>query len=369
MFVFLQLVNETEQLNRMMHKTRYAVLAAALLLGAALCTACLGDAVDENSDSPNCALLTFSIEDIKNKYVYSTDDGEDSTVIVTISASDIAFTIDQKQRLVYNTDSVKYGTDLHLINIDGTADGLVSCTYDGTTMEIDNTESSNYDQFEGDSVDFSAPRILTVTSTDGKYSRDYTVCINVHQINPDASIWVKSTRPADFDTMQKDDQTIENDFLATHHADVVWGFGYPLRTNSNLTRNIVVCYDRASTDSLAQVWTRLSNEPAWSEVKPSADNAYGCPLLENLCVIRYADNLYAFGGKSLGGRTPAVEPFERMFCSIDNGITWRTYSDKLTLPEELKGYSGQFETAIDNQNRLWIVLEDGTAWMGKLNSL
>ena len=352
-----------------MQKTKYVALFAAVILSAAFFSACLGDAVDENSDSSNCALLTFYIEDIKNKKVFTSSTGEDSTIIISTPASDIVFTIDHLRRIVYNTDSIAYGTDLTYVNIHGTADGNVSCTIDGHDVDIDNTESSNFDKFEADSVDFRAPRIFTVSSTDGDYSRDYTIYLNVHKIDPNASIWTKSTRPADFDEMKNLDHAVEDDFLASHHADVVWGFGYPLRTYSNISRNVVVCYDLNSTDTLAQVWTRLSNEPAWSEVKPSADNQYGCPLLENLCVIRYAGDLYAFGGKSLNGRSPAVEPFERTFCSIDNGITWRTYDDKLALPEELKGYTGQFETAVDKNNHLWIVLEDGTAWTGKLNSL
>lgn len=352
-----------------MHKSKYATLFAAVILSATFFTACLGETVDEITDSSNCALLSFYIEDIRNKKVFTSSTGEDSTIITTIPASNINFIIDHLHRTIYNTDSIQYGTDLTYVNISGTADGKVTCTIDGNAVEINNTEASNFDKFDADSVDFRTPRIFTVASTDGDYTRDYTITLNVHKIDPNASIWTKTTRPTDFDEMKKLDHAVEDDFLASHSADVVWGFGYPLRTNSNINRNVVVCYDRNSTDTLAQVWTRLSNEPVWSEVKPSDDNHYGCPLLENLCVIRYAGNLYAFGGKSLNGRTPAVEPFERTFCSIDNGITWRTYNDKLTLPEELKGYVGQFETAVDNNNRLWIVLEDGTAWIGRLSLL
>lgn len=352
-----------------MQKAKYTAFVATMLLSATLFSACLGDAVDEDADSPNCAILSFYIEDIKNKTVYTSSEGEDSSVIYTIPASDIEFIIDHRQRVIYNTDSIAYGTDLTYVNVNGTADGEVSCSIDGTAIDFDNTEASNFDKFGVDSIDLSAPRIFTVASTDGSHTRDYTVILNVHQVDPNASIWTKTTRPANFDEMKKTDRSIEEEFLTSHPADVAWGFRYPLRTNSNLLRSVVVCYDHASTDTLAQVWTRLSNEPTWSEMKPSKDNHFGCPLLENLCVIRYAGNLYAFGGKSLNGRTPAVEPFERTFCSIDNGITWRTYDDKLTLPEELKGYTGQFETAVDSNNRLWIVLEDGTAWTGKLNSL
>lgn len=352
-----------------MRKTPYTALIAAAIVSAALFTACLGETVDELVDSSNCAMLSFYIEDIRNKKVYTSSTGEDSTIITTIPAGHIEFTIDHRRRIIYNTDSIQYGTDLTYVNVNGTADGKVTCTIDGNAVTINNTEAANFDKFDADSVDFSAPRIFTVASTDGDYTRDYTITLNVHKINPNASIWTKTTRPADFDAMKKLDRSVEDDFLASHSADVVWGFGYPLRTNSGIQRNVVVCYDRNSTDTLAQVWTRLSSEPVWSEMRPSADNAYGCPLLENLCVIRYAGSLYAFGGKSLNGRSPAVEPFERTFCSIDNGITWRTYDDKLALPEELKGYSGQFETAVDNDNRVWIVLEDGTAWFGRLSLL
>ena len=86
-------------------------------------------------------------------------------------------------------------------------------------------------------------------------------------------------------------------------------------------------------------------------------------------VIRYNGDLYAFGGRSKGNRAPAVEAFSRMFISVDNGVTWRSHSNKLSLPEDLLGYNSTFDAAVDEDYFLWIVLEDGTIWKGKQSGL
>ena len=323
-------------------------------------TSCLGK--DSDSDlSSECALLTFSIADIQTPKTITLEDGRDSTFTVSTAVSNYVFSIDQINRLVYNIDSIPYGVQTEKVVVKSTASTSATIYYD---KDGESTAFSS-----GDTLNLTQSLVFTVVSQDKKYSRDYTVTLNVHRVSPGESSWRQVTAPADLQRMKADVSDIEADFLAAHPAEKVFAFRYPLKTNTTIMRNIVVCYDVASTDSLAHVWTRLSTEPEWQEMYPSTDNPYGCPLLENLMVIRYNGDLYAFGGRSKGGRTPAVEAFERMFVSVDNGITWRKYSDKLSLPEELLGYNGAFDAAVDDDDFLWIVLADGTAWRGKLKNL
>ena len=47
-----------------------------------------------------------------------------------------------------------------------------------------------FDYFEStDSLDFTKPRKFRLTSESGEYYRDYTVSVNVHQVNPDVMSW------------------------------------------------------------------------------------------------------------------------------------------------------------------------------------
>ena len=332
-----------------------------LLLGSVLVlTACLGKS-GETEQTSECALLTFSIADIKTPKTITLADGTDSTYTVVTATSNYVFTIDQANRLVYNTDSIPFGTQVEQVPVKCASSTSSSIYYDLNGVRTSFTT--------GDTLNLTQPVVFTIVSGDKNYSRDYTVTLNVRKVDPGESSWHKVAGTVDLQAMKPDVSAVEADFLASHAADHVFAFSYPLTTNRAIQRNVVVCYEDAEVDSLAHVWTRLSTEAEWSEMCPSADNPYGCPLLENLMVVRYNGDLYAFGGKSKGGRTPAVEAFSRMFVSVDNGVTWRSHSNKLSLPDDLLGYNGAFDAAVDNDNFLWIVLEDGTVWKGKQSGL
>ena len=341
-------------------KPKNLLIISLLTFGIMMLTACLGNN-DDTESSSECALLTFSIADIKTPKTITLDDGTDSTYTVITNTSNIVFTIDQVNRLVYNLDSIPFGTHTDVVSVKCTSSTSSSICYDKEGVRTSFTT--------GDTVNFTRPVVFTVVSQDKKYSHDYTITLNVRKVDPGESSWHKVPGTIDLQTMKPDVSAIEADFLARHAADHVFAFSYPLTTNKTIMRNLVVCYDDAEVDSLAHVWTRLSTEAEWSEMCPSADNPYGCPLLENLMVVRYNGDLYAFGGQSKGGRTPAVEAFSRMFVSVDNGVTWRSHKEKLSLPEELVGYNGAFDAAVDNDYFLWIVLEDGTIWKGRQSGL
>jgi len=335
-------------------------LLSLLALASLMLTACLGGD-DDTEQSSECALLTFAIGDIQTQKTITLDDGSDSTYTVVSSTSNTAFTIDQINNLVYNVDSIAYGVQTDIV--------VVLCT-SSTSSTIYYPKDGVRTKFTtGDTLSLTRPVVFTVVSEDEKYSRDYTVTLNVRKANPGESSWHKVTSPADLQAMKPDMSVVEADFLAAHTADHLFAFSYPLTTNAAITRNLVVAYDEASTDSLAQVWTRLSTETEWREIRPSTDNVYGCPLLEHLMVVRYNGDLYAFGGRSKGGRTPAVAAFGRMFVSVDGGITWRTHSNKLSLPDELLGYDGAFDAAVDSDNYLWIALDNGEVWRGRQSGL
>lgn len=343
-------------------KMRKKILPYALLLGGALgMVSCLGDD-EETTLSSACSLLTFSLGNITYHRTITLADDTDSTYSVTAPCSNIEFTIDQAKRLVYNTDSVGYGVPLTAVP--------VKCAADGTITYQKNGEPTTHSS--GDTLDLTAPLVFTITSDDKRYTREYTITVNARRTDPKQSVWTKASPTPDLEACFAQQEALAEDFLAAHPADHAFAFAYPLKTNPNITRHVAVSYnDEANeADTLANVWTRLSTETGWAEIVPTSDNPYGCPRLKNLCVVRYGEDLYAFGGKGLGNRHTPIKAFESMFVSIDHGITWRqTYTDKLSLPAELLGYEGTFRAVADTAGCLWILLPDGTAWKGRMNSL
>ena len=142
-------------------------------------------------------------------------------------------------------------------------------------------------------------------------------------------------------------------------------FNEALLTNPNIQRTIVIGTNEQSTDTCVQVWSKLSTEKEWTEVIPVGNNPYGCPNLENLAVISYRDKMYAFGGRSKGDRFAPIEAFGACYESRDNGVTWRVRDNALNLAKEFVGRDSNFTTAVDDQNRVWMIWgTSGEVWRG-----
>ncbi|MDR0995225.1 MAG: DUF6242 domain-containing protein, partial [Tannerella sp.] len=95
------------------------------------------------------------------------------------------FTIDQLNGLIYNADSLPYGTKV----------GKVICTltyslsYVDGTMVVEGAKPDSIWWNGSDSLDFSVPLYFRVTAYDGKTTKSYKAWVNLHQVNPDTAIW------------------------------------------------------------------------------------------------------------------------------------------------------------------------------------
>lgn len=155
---------------------RIAISFLCPLVGALLMTSCLGS--DEVEQSSEVALLSFSIKDIKTTHTIKMEDGKDSIYTTVMAGNAVRFTIDQALGKVYNSDSIAYRTDVGKVAVNVKADGGVTYVKaDGTLGSIE------------DSIDFAQPVIFRVTSYDERFTRDYEVSINVHQVNPKETMW------------------------------------------------------------------------------------------------------------------------------------------------------------------------------------
>lgn len=137
----------------------------------------------EEVTSPYAYIASFGIGDIRSSYPTFAKDGSDSTEVKTISFASYPFTIDQSSGEIYNVDSLLYATDVSKVVLNMTIEGVAS---------IFNEATGVYDYVTtGDSLDFTSPRKVRITSTDGSYNKDYRISINVHQVEPELMVWDK----------------------------------------------------------------------------------------------------------------------------------------------------------------------------------
>ena len=160
------------------HAIYFAMLS--LLFTAVSCS--LNDE-DAYEYSPFALVNSFSIGNIRSGYPGFTSDGKDTTIYKTVSFESVAFTIDQVAGEIYNNDSLPYATDASKVLVNIGVTGVASIYVDST---------GTYEHFSStDSLDFTSPRKVRVYSEDASYYKDYTVSVNVHQVDPDMMSWQK----------------------------------------------------------------------------------------------------------------------------------------------------------------------------------
>ena len=146
---------------------------------------------------------------------------------------------------------------------------------------------------------------------------------------------------------------------------------YPLDTNKDIYRTVVVGNHPVASDSTTVAWTQLDSEYDWTDLV-APDNSHACPKLENMTMFRYNNELYLFGGN--GQRNGEIAPFSAFYISKDNGITWQTASDKIVFPEEFQTKyeesDGNYSSVVDDNHFIWIMWsETGEVWRGRINKL
>ena len=148
----------------------------------------------------------------------------------------------------------------------------------------------------------------------------------------------------------------------------------PLSYNKTLVRTILMGNNEgtAPSDTTSLLFSRVSNEQSWARY--AQNNPLTCPNLENISMIHYDDKLYAFGGKATTGEGE-VAPFERFYCSIDNGLTWDPVSRSVTFPEDgsfrafYESSHGNYSCTVDSEHFIWIIWENGALSRGRINRL
>lgn len=137
-----------------------------------LLSSCLGsdDSTTTIEIAPNCQIVSFSLK-------------SDSVS----SLENVKFTIDQVNGLIFNSDSMPYGTTFE-DKVTATISYMNSTAV--ASMQVIQSAQNDTIWWSGsDSLDFSQPVYFKVTAYNGMTSKEYKAWINVHQVIPDSMVW------------------------------------------------------------------------------------------------------------------------------------------------------------------------------------
>lgn len=144
---------------------------------------------------------------------------------------------------------------------------------------------------------------------------------------------------------------------------------YPLATNDNFNRLVIMGQNELSTDTATVTWTQLNDEHEWISFGGDENNTT-CPKLENQALIHYNGQLYTFGGP--GQHKGAIPAFGYFYHSKDNGINWKQITKKIMFPKEFEGLyhkaEGNYSYIVDEEQFIWIMWsQTGEVWRGRIN--
>lgn len=146
-----------------------------VLFVAGCCVWLLSSCLDSDNNTiveiaPDCQISSFSLK-------------SDSVS----GLSSVKFTIDQMNGLIFNSDSMPYGT-VFKDKVTGTINYVNSSAVAG--MQVRQEAVGDTIWWSGsDSLDFSKPVYFKVMAYDGMNSKEYKAWINVHQVVPDSMVW------------------------------------------------------------------------------------------------------------------------------------------------------------------------------------
>lgn len=149
-----------------------------MLMG--LISACNGDSDSfvAEGDFGNCSVTSFSL-------------AKDDSVLARLDS--VYFSIDLVNAVVFNADSLPKGTktDKLIVKIGTSSASACDLTYRIPGTQRDTTIS--YLESPNDSINFAdGPVKLLVTSYNGQFKREYTLKVNVHNVQPDTLYWDKA---------------------------------------------------------------------------------------------------------------------------------------------------------------------------------
>lgn len=165
----------------MMTFKRYFSPLVLVMAALTLMTSCLDK--DEEVLDDACYISGVSLGNIKRTIYTTSASGKDSTYTVTIEGIRYPMTIDQRNLLIQNKDSLPYGANLGAV--------VVNVNYKGVLIYKLADEDEWLTYSSADSLDFTAPVQFAVMPTSGNGIRYYTMKLNAHKQDGDVFSWAR----------------------------------------------------------------------------------------------------------------------------------------------------------------------------------
>ena len=320
-----------------------------LVLATLMMTSCLKD--DDNDDNGSSfrdtAITGFTLGQLKVKRDTLTKSGKDSTFYAKYEAKNLRFYIDQAQGLVYNVDSLPYGTDVaHVL--------ATITTKNSGTVTILSQQGDKQTYFSpNDSIDFTSPRSFRVYSNARDTYRDYKISVNVHKQKGNVFSWVSMQGNSAFTAMK-----------AVSTKDKIFVFG----TDGTQTKGYVTAQNDGNH------WALLSQSfsaQAYQSVLVKENKLF---ILDSGRILSSTDgNAWTQVGTNTNLKQLVAASSSELFAlttagslvrSQDNGATWNveTLDDNASLlPVSNINYALLINNDADDMSRVLLV---GTAASG-----
>ena len=153
-----------------------------LLASIILSTACSKD--NSGNLSPEAAITSFSLGQFNVLHNDITYENKDTMVITQITNGRFKYDIDHINGLIFNTDTLPYGSVLNSVKTNVVATGTAYFHIPDSNDVYHNVLWTNSLE-----IDLNKPVKVIVISTDESYRREYTLQTNIYDANPDSMKW------------------------------------------------------------------------------------------------------------------------------------------------------------------------------------
>ena len=164
-------------------KRRFTIYPVLGLLLGAMASSCATDELDGLIENDQEA-LEYSV--MVNSFRLTAND----TILANLDS--VFFAIYLNRAVIFNPDSLPKGTVIGKLPVTIDLPGVSEATITMPSGKGDETTTVNYLENKNDSINFSKGEVkLHLKSYNGKVSRDYTIKLNIHQLEPDSLAWDK----------------------------------------------------------------------------------------------------------------------------------------------------------------------------------
>ena len=264
---------------------------------------------------------------------------------------------DQVAVTIANQDNAKEWTGLQAIDIPAKADYSSVVVWGESLYILANNElylSTNGIQWTKVETEQKLSGLTAGISIENEKKLIGVTTDNVYAESKDGLTWLTYT-------------TMPTDFPQANYSYAA----YPLATNGDLYRIVLMGQNIVENDTTNIVWSQLSTEHEWTPLAME-ENKQNCPNLQNAGMIHYNGMLYAFGGPGKEGNSEKA--FKYFYASNDNGIGWEKITEDVLFPYEFTNLyaqaDGNYSFVVDNNHYVWFMWgKTGKVWRGRINKL